>query len=248
MIRRLVGSLAATFLFAVGSISAQPGAGPWQSAVITAFTDFDDLEVKLDGTTQRAFLVGVRPIREVVTSNDQQERLRKSVIAKLQKNALSARVITKKGKVVGLSIDAFMHHKNDFDHAWNPNEYSYCWSGWGAYNFNTYFLQTQTTSFQDNFGENKDWREKFAEVVCKMRGANRAAAIIQDLGSKKFAKREAASNELKAIGEPALRVLRKAALSDDLEVQRRAEKIMHVIANRAAQKDHKKQAWAASGK
>jgi hypothetical protein len=82
-----------------------------------------------------------------------------------QKNALSARVVTTRGEVVGLSIDTFMHHKNDFGHPWNPAKYAYCWSGWGAYNFNAYFLHTGVTKFADNFGRSERFREQFAGVV-----------------------------------------------------------------------------------
>jgi hypothetical protein len=248
MFARWVGSLAGTFLVALGYAFAQPGAGPWQGAEITAFTDFDDLEVKLDGKAHKAFLVGLRPIRETVQGNDQQDRLRRSVLAKLRKNALSARVITRRGEAVGLSIDTFSHHKNDFGHPWNPNEYIYCWSGWGGYNFNTYFLHTKVTGLQDNFGDNKGWSDKFADLVCRMRRADRAAALIPDLGNAKYAKRQAASNELKVLGEPALAALRKAALADDAETRRRAEQAMQVIAERAGQEGRKPQSWAASGK
>jgi hypothetical protein len=61
-------------------------------------------------------------------------------------------------------------------------------------------------------------------------------------------KREAASRELEAIGEPALRVLRKAASSDHLEVRRRAERIIQAIADHAAKKDRQPQPWAAAAK
>lgn len=245
---RLAACLAGALALAVEFVAAQPGAGPWQLAHITAFTDFDDLEVKLDGKTHKAFLVGLRPIREAVKGDEQQDRLRKSAIAKLRKNTLFARVIVKRGDALGLSLDTFMHHKNDFDHGWDPNEYPYCWSGWGGYNFNSWFLHVKTATFHDNFGESKAWRDKFAEVVCNMRGAEQAAAVIEGLSSEKFVKREAASRELEAIGEPALRVLRKAASSDHLEVRRRAERIIQAIADRAAKKDRQSQPWAAAAK
>jgi len=48
--------------------------------------------------------------------------------------------------------------------------------------------------------------------------------LIKQLGDDHFAKREAASKELDALGEPALAALRKAATSSaDLEIQRRAK-------------------------
>ena len=45
---------------------------------------------KLDGKAYKAFLVGLRPLRE--GDKDRLEQARKDVRAKLQKNALSARV------------------------------------------------------------------------------------------------------------------------------------------------------------
>ena len=48
--------------------------------------------------------------------------------------------------------------------------------------------------------------------------------LIKQLGNDDFAKREAASKELNALGEPALAALRKATASDtDPEIQRRAQ-------------------------
>jgi RNA polymerase sigma factor (sigma-70 family) len=50
----------------------------------------------------------------------------------------------------------------------------------------------------------------------------RIAALVRQLGDDAFAKREAASKELQAIGVPALAALNKAKASDDPEVRRRA--------------------------
>jgi hypothetical protein len=248
MFGRCTVPVAGVVFLALGAVCARQAAGPWQAAEIVTFTDFDNLEVKLDGKTYKAFLVGLRPLRETSQDKGQQERVRKSVLAKLRKNALSARVITKRGEVVGLSVDTFGHHKHDFAHPWNPGEYPYCWTGWGAYNFNTYFLYTKTTRFQDNFGDNTPWRDKFAEVACGIQGAERASVLVKDLGDRRFATREAASKKLKAIGEPAVRPLRKAAASGDLETRRRAERILQAIAAGPAPKGQKKQVWAAAGK
>src|SRR5438552_18593633 len=61
----------------------------------------------------------------------------------------------------------------------------------------------------------------------------RIARLIKQLGDDAFAKREAASRELDAIGEPALPALCKAAASsDDLEIRRRAERIVATIDDR----------------
>jgi uncharacterized protein (TIGR03067 family) len=62
----------------------------------------------------------------------------------------------------------------------------------------------------------------------------RIARLIQQLGNDAFARREAASKELDAIGEPAVAALRKAASSsDDAEIRRRAEIIVRDVAARA---------------
>ena len=140
--------------------------GDWQGVEVVTFTDFDDLEVKIGGKAQRAFLVGLRPLRD--GDKDRVEQRRKEVLAKLKGNALSARVVTTRGEVVGLSVDAFTHRANDFAHGWDPNEYPYCWSGWGAYNLNAYFLRARLTAFADTFGRNDRYREQFAEGVKKV--------------------------------------------------------------------------------
>jgi len=54
----------------------------------------------------------------------------------------------------------------------------------------------------------------------------RIAVLIRQLGDKEFAKREAASKELDAIGEPARDALKKAAAGDDAEVRERALKVL----------------------
>jgi uncharacterized protein (TIGR03067 family) len=71
--------------------------------------------------------------------------------------------------------------------------------------------------------------------------AARVARLIEQLGDDRFAKREAASSELAAIGEPALSALRKAAASStDLEIRRRAEVIIRAIAESVTQRELKK--------
>jgi hypothetical protein len=120
---------------------------------------------------RKAFLVGLRPLRE--GGKDRLEQLRKVALAKLKGNALSARVVTTRGEAVGLSVDAFTHHANDFGHPWDPNKYPYCWSGWGAYNLNAYFLHAGVTKFKDDFGRNDRYREQFAEVVKKIEGKDK---------------------------------------------------------------------------
>src|SRR5262245_31069946 len=61
----------------------------------------------------------------------------------------------------------------------------------------------------------------------------RIARLIKQLGHDEFAKREAASEELEAIGAPALPALRKAAASGpDAETRSRAEQIAQAIAGR----------------
>jgi uncharacterized protein (TIGR03067 family) len=62
--------------------------------------------------------------------------------------------------------------------------------------------------------------------------AERVAGLIRQLGHAEFAKREAASKELEAIGAPALDALRKAAAGDHPEVRRRAERILQAVTGR----------------
>ena len=61
--------------------------------------------------------------------------------------------------------------------------------------------------------------------------ADRITRLIQQLGDDAFGKREAAGEELTAIGEPALAPLRKAAATnDDFEIRQRAAMIVRTIA------------------
>lgn len=62
--------------------------------------------------------------------------------------------------------------------------------------------------------------------------ASRVGRLVQQLGHNEFAKREAASKELDAIGEPALDALRKATSHEDAEIRQRAEKIVSTITSR----------------
>jgi hypothetical protein len=79
--------------------------------------------------------------------------------------------------------------------------------------------------------------------------SDRVAALIKQLGDDRFAKRKAASKELEDIGEPALAALRKAATSrDDLEIRRRAERIIQTITTRAADAAIQRELAAFKGK
>src|SRR5262245_21327647 len=173
MLSHSVSNLAGILL---GLVGAQAGDGEqsWYGVEIVSFTDFDEVNVKLDGKETKAFFAGLRPLRETAKDKDQIERLRTQITTKLRKNALSARILTKKNAdVVGLSVDAFVHEKNDFGHPWNPNQYPYCWSGWGAYNLNTYFLHAKTTTFVDRLGDRDDYktyRDSFLQAVKKIEG------------------------------------------------------------------------------
>ncbi len=61
---------------------------------------------------------------------------------------------------------------------------------------------------------------------------DRVARLVKQLGHKMYAKREEASKELDAIGEPALGALRKAATAPDAEVRQRAAKLVGAITGR----------------
>lgn len=62
--------------------------------------------------------------------------------------------------------------------------------------------------------------------------ADRLAQLVKQLGHNEFGKREEASKDLDAIGEPALDALRKAASDADAEVRRRAEGLIASITAR----------------
>jgi uncharacterized protein (TIGR03067 family) len=64
--------------------------------------------------------------------------------------------------------------------------------------------------------------------------------LIQQLGDDEFAKREAASQALAAMGDQPLAALRQAAAStDDVEIRRRAEALIKAITDRAAAEEQK---------
>lgn len=168
MFVRLFGTAACVIVLAFGVAAATGPLGDWKSAEIVTFNDFDDVAVKLDGKAHKAFLVGLRPIRESVKGKEEQERARNVVRAKFKKSELSAQIVTRRGEVLGLSIDAFAHRKHGFDHECDPSMYPYCgWTGWFAYNFNSYFVFTGAATFQDNFGDNKYLRAHFPRAVKK---------------------------------------------------------------------------------
>src|SRR5262245_18965078 len=56
--------------------------------------------------------------------------------------------------------------------------------------------------------------------------------LIGQLGADDFDRRESATERLKMAGEPALDALHKALSSDDLEVRRRAGRVVATIENR----------------
>lgn len=71
--------------------------------------------------------------------------------------------------------------------------------------------------------------------------AETIARLIKRLGDDAFARREAATRQLEAIGEPALEALRKAAASDgDAEIRARAARIIEVIAAVVTDRELKK--------
>src|ERR1700740_2047877 len=67
--------------------------------------------------------------------------------------------------------------------------------------------------------------------------ANRIAGLIQQLGDKEYARREAARKELETVGAPALEALRKAASAKDPEIRRQPQTVMDRIHAAAAKKE-----------
>src|SRR5262245_36869004 len=70
--------------------------------------------------------------------------------------------------------------------------------------------------------------------------AERVAQLIRQLGDDDFRKREAASKQLTAIGEPALPALKTAASDADAEIRRRAKRIIQTITGRLAGDEQKR--------
>ena len=165
---KVFGFLAGAVVLACSAIYAAPHAADWQQAEIVRFTDFDDLEVTLDGKAYKAFLVGLSPLRDVLHDKDKLKDAREAVDAQMKKCKLVAQVVTTKGEVLGLSVDTGPDGAPTFSHPWDPSKFPYCWSGWGMFNFNAYFLWSGTTTFKDNFGENARWRDGFALVRRKI--------------------------------------------------------------------------------
>ena len=69
----------------------------------------------------------------------------------------------------------------------------------------------------------------FVPVVAVEPDDTEIARLVRQLGSDDFDQREAATTRLKAIGEPALDAVTKAATSSDPEVRHRAEDIILTI-------------------
>jgi hypothetical protein len=165
-----LGALTCVFISLTAALQAQP----WRPVEIVAFRDFDDLEVRIDGRTRPAFLVGLRPLRDTIPDMKAQQRATAAVAARCNNAELFAKVVTTKDDRLGLSLDSFSTtKKTGFDHRWDPATYPYCKTGWGAYNFNLYFLHAQTASYHDNFGDNAHWREFFSGVVEELKNAPR---------------------------------------------------------------------------
>ncbi len=66
---------------------------------------------------------------------------------------------------------------------------------------------------------------------------DRISRLVGQLGDDEFEKREAASRELEAVGEPALPALREAASGKNLEARRRARRVIEVLRRRAEKQE-----------
>lgn len=56
--------------------------------------------------------------------------------------------------------------------------------------------------------------------------------LVKQLGAERYAEREAATMRLVLIGEPALESLRKTADNSDVEIRRRARKVVEAFVER----------------
>jgi len=148
-----------------GDEKAVPPATGWKRLKLVSFKDFDDIVVKMDGKERKVFLIGLRPIRQAEANKERQEGIRKEVLAELEKAELFGKVAIEKGEKSGLSIDAFSHRKHGFKHGWDPQKYPWCAMGWGAYNFNLYFVHRKLSTYEENFGDSRYWKDLFAKVL-----------------------------------------------------------------------------------
>ena len=71
-----------------------------------------------------------------------------------------------------------------------------------------------------------------AAPACRAQDDADIAKLVKQLSSDSFDERSAASRALEKIGEPALPALYQALESDDLEVRRRAERVMEALRRR----------------
>jgi hypothetical protein len=167
----------AASLVALAAPPAAPRPGEWKDVEVITFTDFDDMEVKIIGKKVKAFMVGLRPLREA-RGEEARGRIREEVVAVLGKAKLYARLVTRQGGSFGLLIDTFEGRNHVFRHGWDPIRYPYCATGWGSYNFNLYFLYRRFTTPQDNFGDNREWKGHFDRLVRRMGPNSRECARV----------------------------------------------------------------------
>jgi hypothetical protein len=78
-----------------------------------------------------------------------------------------------------------------------------------------------------------------ADDSTKDKSKTEIGRLIRQLGDDDFDVRESASKQLEKLGEPALAALRKALTSDDLEIRRRASRLILRISDRIARTDVK---------
>jgi hypothetical protein len=135
---------------------------------VVAFNDVDDVVVKIDGKERNAYLIGLRPFREVEADKDRREAAREEMAAVLEKSDLLVGVVARKGRKLGLTVSTYGHlSRYRFKEGWNP-EYPWCAvGGWGEYNLNLYFLHRDFAAYDENFGDTRRWKDLFAKVVRK---------------------------------------------------------------------------------
>jgi hypothetical protein len=68
MLSRSVSAFVGVFLLGLIVVRAGDGQQSWYGVEIVRFTDFDDVQVKLDGKEMKAFFAGLRPLRGEVRS------------------------------------------------------------------------------------------------------------------------------------------------------------------------------------
>lgn len=141
-----------TALIVLAGPAAPFAAAEWHEMRIVSFNDFDDVKIMIDGRMETAYLIGLKPMHKTKASKAKIKMMRQLITNKFAKSRLGGVIFEKKDNKIGLLVDTFLHHRNDFKdtHLWDPNKYPWCGTGWGGYNFNIYFVYKRWAEYEPN--------------------------------------------------------------------------------------------------